>query len=139
MTIMENKNGRPLIFKTPEELKQAVEKYFDEEKKPTLAGLAYALGINRQTLYNYGERDDFLDIIKRAREKVEATYEQRLVYENNPTGVIFALKNMNWRDKVETGVTDKEGNDVLVTTYQIPDNHRENGKLVLNGNGQNGH
>lgn len=93
--------GRPLIFETPEKLSEAVNQYFEEEKKPTLAGLAYALGINRQTLYNYGERDDFLDIIKRARERVEATYEERLVYGSQPTGVIFALKNMGWKDKTE--------------------------------------
>ena len=65
----------------------------------------------RHTLYNYKEREEFFHIIKKATEKVEARYEKRLIYENNPTGVIFALKNMGWRDKSEieqTGVTKHE-------------------------------
>lgn len=92
--------GRPLKFETPEILQSAVNQYFEQDKI-TLAGLAEHLNIDRQTLYNYAERNEFFDIIKKAREKVEARYEQRLIYENNPTGVIFALKNMGWRDKSE--------------------------------------
>lgn len=91
-----------MAFKSAEELQLAVDGYFSETEKPTLAGLAYALGINRQTLYNYEQKDEFLDIIKKAREKVESTYEERLVYGSQPTGVIFALKNMSWKDKTET-------------------------------------
>lgn len=93
--------GRPPIWKDPAELKALVDSYFAMETKPTLAGLAEHLDINRQTLYNYSEKDDFLDILKKAREKVEAKYEQRLIYDNNSTGVIFALKNMGWKDKTE--------------------------------------
>jgi len=94
--------GRPLKFESPEALKMLIDDYFDLDSKPTLAGLAYALGISRSTLYNYEEKNEFLDIIKRARERVERVYETRLIYENNPTGVIFALKNMSWKDKTET-------------------------------------
>ena len=97
--------GRPLLFKTPEALQEAIDAYFETEKKPTLAGLAVHIGIGRQTLYEYDNRDEFSYIIKKAREKVEAIYEERLVYSQSPTGVIFALKNMNWRDKTETDVT----------------------------------
>ena len=93
--------GRPLKFTSKEQLQTEVDLYFAQESKPTLAGLALSLGINRQTLYNYAEKDEFLDIIKKARERVEAAYEGRLIYENNPTGVIFALKNMGWKDKTE--------------------------------------
>lgn len=106
---MKNPVGRPLIFKSTEELTTLIDKYFDEEVKPTLAGLAYQLGIDRQTLYNYKERDEFFDIIKKARDYVESFYEKRLIYENNPTGVIFALKNMGWRDKTETELSGKDG------------------------------
>jgi len=95
--------GRPLIFETPEELKQKVDEYFDSTDRPTLAGLALKLGFeSRQTLYNYEERGGFLDIIKNARMRVEAIYEERLIYEQNQTGVIFSLKNMGWKDKTET-------------------------------------
>lgn len=93
--------ARPRIYNTPEELESYIDEYFNSCPKPTLAGLAYQLGINRQTLYNYEGRQEFFDIIKRAREAVEAVYEERLIYENSPTGVIFALKNMGWKDKTE--------------------------------------
>lgn len=99
--------ARPLIFETPEDLSEAIKEYFETNDRPTLAGLAYALNIDRQTLYNYGKRDEFFDIIKRARDKVASVYEERLVYENSPTGVIFALKNMGWQDKKEVESTNK--------------------------------
>jgi hypothetical protein len=102
--------GRPLIFQSPDELKTAIDLYFAEDERPTLAGLAYALNISRQTLYNYAEKDEFFDIIKKARERVEAKYENRLIYENNPTGVIFALKNMGWKDRNEVAPVDPDGN-----------------------------
>ena len=93
--------GRPLIFSRPEELQAAVDLFFETETQPTLAGLALALNIDRQTLYNYKERPEYFDIIKKATERVEARYEKRLVYENSPTGVIFALKNMGWKDQTQ--------------------------------------
>ena len=94
-------SGRPLKFKTEQELEKAIDEYFEIEDKPTLAGLAVHLGVGRRTLYEYDDRERFSHIIKRARETVEAKYERRLIYENNPTGVIFALKNMSWKDKTE--------------------------------------
>lgn len=98
--------GRPLKF-TVEELTKKVSEYFETETKWTVAGLAVFLDIDRQTLYNYKERDEFFDIIKGAVDKVEARYEERLIYENSPTGVIFALKNMGWKDKTETELSGK--------------------------------
>ena len=87
------------MYETPEELQEAVDDYFNGNDRVTLSGLALYLGFDsRQTLYNYGERDEFLDIIKKARMTVEATYEERLIYEPNQTGVIFSLKNMGWKD-----------------------------------------
>lgn len=105
--------GRPLKFETPELLQAEVDKYFLNTLKPTLAGLALSLGIDRQTLYNYKNRDEFFDIIKKATEMVEAKYEERLIYDGQPTGVIFALKNMGWKDKTETELSGE------ITTKQI--------------------
>jgi hypothetical protein len=90
--------GRPTLFTTPEELQRKVDFYFKITQRPTLSGLAYELGMCRQTLYNYEKKDEFLDIIKRAKERVEMSYEERLIYDGSPTGVIFALKNMGWKD-----------------------------------------
>ncbi len=100
---MPNPEGRPRRFTTPADLQTAVDVYFATEERITLSGLALALDISRQTLLNYGTYDEgeYLDIIKKARERVEARYEARLIYDNQPTGVIFALKNMDWKDKTE--------------------------------------
>jgi len=102
---MKHAGGRPLAYQSAEELSNDIEAYFTNEDQPTLAGLAYELGISRQTLYNYDNKEQFFDIVKRAREKVESIYEKRLLYSTTPTGVIFALKNMSWRDKTETDIT----------------------------------
>lgn len=93
--------GRPLIFDDPKELEKSISDYFRHEKRPTLSGLAVYLGVGRRTLYEYADREAFSHIIKSATQQVEAKYEERLIYENNPTGVIFALKNMGWKDRSE--------------------------------------
>jgi hypothetical protein len=90
--------GRPPLWTDPEVLQCLVDDYFKIDTKPTLSGLALHLGIERKTLYNYETKDEFLHIIKKARQKVEAIYEERAVYDDKPTGVIFALKNMGWSD-----------------------------------------
>lgn len=49
-------------------------------------------------------------------------------YPPDTIAAIFWLKNRQrkkWRDKIETGMTDSNGNDVdIVTLFQIPDNGR---------------
>jgi len=101
------KEGRPALYETPEQLEGLIDEYFETNARPTLSGLAIALGMCRASLYNYAEKDEFLDILKKARAKVEATYEERAVYDTHPTGVIFALKNMGWTDRVATDHTTK--------------------------------
>lgn len=47
-------------------------------------------------------------------------------YPPDTAAAIFWLKNrqkLNWRDKQEIGVTDSEGNDVVI--FKMPDNGRE--------------
>lgn len=110
--------GRPLKY-TADELQAKVNEYFETESQPTIAGLAVFLGIERKTLYNYKEQDELLHIVKDAISRVEAKYEGRLIYANNPTGVIFALKNMGWKDKTEQDVR-VEGGVQLVFTDATP-------------------
>ena len=49
--------GRPLKYKTAEELDKAIEQYYADCQKQmrpyTMSGLAVALGIDRKTLLNY--------------------------------------------------------------------------------------
>jgi hypothetical protein len=116
--------GRPMIWKDPIELSNLVSDYFNQTDRPTLSGLALFLEIDRQTLYNYKDRDQFFDIIKRATSKVEAVYEERAIYENNPTGVIFALKNMGWTDRVANDHTTK-GEAITAPPIQWIDNETD--------------
>jgi len=111
--------GRPLAYSDPKKLQADVDKYFKEEPQPTLAGLAYALGIDRQTLYNYEDKEQYFDIIKRARDKVASTYETRLIYGSQPTGVIFALKNMGWKDKTESEINGNLSSDNILIADAI--------------------
>lgn len=104
---MESKNvGRPLKFKTVEELQQKIDDYFkkmDEEKKPyTITGLALALDTTRRTLLDYEEKDAFSHTIKRAKLICENFAEESLFTSKNVTGPIFNLKNnYGWVDKQE--------------------------------------
>jgi len=116
------KGGRPgpgvkRKYETREQLIEAIDKYFarcyaavvDPEtgktayrwvEAPTTPGLARALGFkSRSSLTNYGNRDEFSDIIASAKLVIE-DYLAKAVSEQsgNQSGKIFALKNMGWSD-----------------------------------------
>lgn len=99
--------GRPLKFNTPEELESAINQYFAEcevkEKPKTMCGLALALGIDRKTLVNYSNKDEYFHTVIKARQTVEQQNEEMLVSgKGNATGLIFNLKNnFGWVDKQE--------------------------------------
>ena len=117
-----NDGGRPALYSSPEELQAKIDEYFNgganQKEYPTLAGsvkipiytisgLAYFLGFNsRQSFYDYENRVEFSDIIKRSRLRIEMNYEENL-FDKACTGSIFALKNMGWHDKIETDHTIK--------------------------------
>ena len=103
-----NPVGRPLKFKSVEELDTKIQDYFDTTPKDewTITGLALALETTRQTLVEYEDRDEFVDTIKKAKLKVENGYEIDLK-KHGRSGTIFALKNFDWRDKTETDLTSK--------------------------------
>lgn len=93
--------GRPAKFETSEDMQTAVNKYLEDEKIPTISGLAYYLGFeSRQSFYDYEEKEEFSYTIKRCRLFMESHYEARL-QGNNPAGSIFWLKNAGWSDKQE--------------------------------------
>jgi hypothetical protein len=93
--------GRPPLYSSPEEMQTVLDLFFATETKPTITGVAIALGFeSRQSFYDYEEKPEFTYIIKKARLRVENGYEKQL-YEGAPTGAIFALKNMGWKDKSE--------------------------------------
>ena len=126
-----NPNGRPPKYKTVEELQSVIDEYFDhcdnrikEVHKPdgetygysnpepyTMSGLAYWLGMSRQALLDYSNRDEFLDTIKEARAKVEFDVERRMSDKDTFTpGLIFNAKNnFGWKDKTETELSNPDG------------------------------
>lgn len=132
------KGGRPLKFKSRQQLEDKINEYFEgcfepmlnkqgeivkhpdtgeallRQARPfTMAGLAAYLEIDRKTLLNYSKRDKFFPTIKKARERVEAYVEEQLFRPQIAAGVIFNLKNnFKWRDAPEEE-TDK-GEQALI-------------------------
>jgi hypothetical protein len=94
--------GRPRIYDNPDELEAQCDSYFvkcDTDKvRPTVTGLALFLGFaSKQSLYDYDKEEQFSYPIKKSLTRIENALEQKL--ENNSVaGVIFALKNMGWKD-----------------------------------------
>lgn len=125
MSIMEeekNKVGRPLKYKTPEEMQKRIDEYFEscyrpvailnkdkseytylkdkegniikEQFKPfTITGLANALDLTRRDLLSYNEKDEFRNTITRAKSIVEQYAEERLFDRDGNRGAIFSLSN----------------------------------------------
>lgn len=106
-----NQNAKK--YKDEKELKELIDKYFidcDDRKVPyTMSGLAYALGIDRITLINYGKDELFFTLIKNAKRRVEAQLEENaLMGKYNATFTIFNLKNnYDWKDQQEVKTTNE--------------------------------
>jgi hypothetical protein len=98
--------ARPRIYNNENELQEEILKYFEQcntaNERPTVTGLALFLGFaSKQSLYDYERNERFSYPIKRALTMIECELEKRL--ENQSvSGIIFALKNMGWTDKVQT-------------------------------------
>lgn len=104
---LKNKGGRPKKYSELELFQKKTDEYFkmcDEKEKPyTITGLCLYLDICRDTLIEYEKREEFIDTIKRAKNKVENYVEENsLMGKLNPTVSIFNLKNnFGWKDKTE--------------------------------------
>lgn len=93
--------GRPKLYEDEAALAEVVESYFTGlgDEPPTVAGLALALGMTRETLNQYGRDDEYSDTIKKAKQRIEVHLERRL-YDGAPAGTIFNLKNnFGWKDE----------------------------------------
>lgn len=128
--------GRPLKYESVKDLTQAIRSYFDscdphveprvvdgginqkgetiwlkrevltEQKPYTMSGLARGLGISRQTLLDYSEREEFMDSIADAKARCEEYAESQLFgpYSN---GAKFNLVN-NYRGKYQVWADKQE-------------------------------
>ena len=115
--------GAPLAFKAVEDLEEKIEEFFisedayiinikdgveDKIYAPTMSGLALHLGVDRKTITNYSNKEEYFPTIRRARARIESHLEKKL-YGNNVTGLIFNLKNnFDWKDKTEVEQTNVE-------------------------------
>lgn len=97
----------------------AVKIWDREPEQYKITKLCLFLGFcSRSSLDDNARRSrEFSYIIKYAKMLVESAYEDRLTTKDNPTGAIFALKNMGWKDKTEIGHTDGEGNDIQPISF----------------------
>lgn len=92
--------GRPRRYGTVEAMELAIDRYFLTAEKPTVSELALELGFtSRQGLYNYkAYGPEFSYAVKRARLRVEAYYEEKLLDKDAcASDVIRALKRLGWR------------------------------------------
>lgn len=93
------KMGRPLKYQNAQELENEINQYFKmcqhERQIPGICGLANYLGISRNTLLRYendSDKEDYNEIIERARTTIESVNEQ-ILYSKNNSGAIFIMKN----------------------------------------------
>lgn len=97
-----NKSGRPKLWANAEELEAKIESYKkylkDDKKPPTIAGLAYYLGVDRGTIYNYKKEDEFFHTIKGFVDWIIMNWEEYAL-DNSSAGLIFLMKNYGYTDK----------------------------------------
>lgn len=110
--------GRPLKFKSVEELEKKIDKYFkscykavkDDEgnivyeniRPLTISGLALELDVDRRTLLNYEDKEQYFLTIRKAKARIEAFAEESLWKPKIATGIAFNLKNnFGWVDRQE--------------------------------------
>lgn len=108
--------GRPRLIESPEEMLERGHAYFAECKESEshilITGLALALGLSgREALSEYGRRQEFSATVKELKSVCEQYAENR-IFEGNPAGAIFALKNYGWTDKAELNLGGQDGNPI---------------------------
>lgn len=93
------KLGRPLKYNNVDEFENLISTYFKkcqhDRAIPGIAGLSSFLGITRKTLLNYekdSDREEYNEIVERAKTAIEA-YNEQILYSKNNSGAKFVLQN----------------------------------------------
>lgn len=117
---MLNVLGRPPKFDDPKQMLEQGLKYLEacanENTVPTIAGMAFCIGMDRQSFFNYSKKSDYFYVIKALRDYILIRLEKRLMNMNTPqAGVIFLAKNYGYSDKQEVEFT--KPLEILVRDY----------------------
>ncbi|NLC96197.1 MAG: hypothetical protein GX675_01305 [Erysipelotrichaceae bacterium] len=104
---IKNPVGQPRKYKSAKDLEKRMNEYFEycnrEGVHYGVVGMCVHLDIVRTTLLEYEKEPEYMDTIKKAKQRIESYNEQMLYKMKNPTGAIFNLKNnFGWTDKLET-------------------------------------
>lgn len=84
----------------PAKFENKVKRYFETEGAHTFSGLFLYLGISKSRWNKLKKDPEYKDAVDYAQAKIEQMYEEKLMT-SNPTGAIFALKNMGWSDQAK--------------------------------------
>ena len=105
-------------FESTEELRTRIEEYFEDirafnasittrGKLPTKGGMTLFLGVSRDTLNEYEDKEGYSDTIKDAYLRIEDGWVQNLTAQS-AAGTIFYLKNaFHYRDQKDVNLNDK--------------------------------
>lgn len=121
-------------FKKPEDIIRACDTYFSlckqDNQKPTMSGLAMALGTNRRTLLKWYSGETRIynrEIIQQYFNLLE-TFDEMMLRDGkvNPIASVFIMKNnYGYTDKSEVKITDSE-----MSNEEIEARYREQHEIV---------
>lgn len=127
----------PLDLDDDKAVEERVSWYFDhcakDDMKPSVNGLAMALGVSRQTLYNWatgqrrGEKSDRVDLIKRAYDLLQLQWEEYMLNGKvNPVSGIFLGKNhFGYTDKQEVTLRPGAAEEAPVDPAALEDKYAD--------------
>lgn len=100
--------GRPCKRDSVKDLQQSIDAYMDycyvsEDEIPDVEWLAFFLWTTRKTLYEYEQKKEFSNAIKKVKERIAYSKKQlAMKWKLNPTVFVFDFKNNhNYVDKQE--------------------------------------
>lgn len=114
-------------YRTPKALEKKIDEYFEETdfEKYTISGLCLHLHIVKNTLYEYGKREGFKQVVELARLKIENSYEMDFRTKGRSAD-IFAMKNFGWKENKEEDVdTDDEETSGVIVIPQVTSDEGE--------------
>lgn len=95
-----SKAGQPRLFPSEKYILDKWEEYKQyistNDKPVTWAGMAYFLGCDRRTLYNYRNNEEYFPAIKTIQEWICMETEENCI--NRGSGAIFIAKNYGYTD-----------------------------------------